>query len=827
MPKKILLAILILISVHEIVIGQELNIRGKVISSNEKHESLPFVKITLLRTKANVISDIDGKWSIAQVTKNDTLLFNYMGYETKRFPVAHFDLNIKEQIIYLSEKPAQLSEVTIKPEKNPAERIIKEVIAHKKENNYANIKCYAYYAYTNMHANASTMDSASQLFKDLPALNRKPMSSDSAKHNRFDKTIDSFSEKQYPFLIETIESVGYRSPGRIKKELLAYRVSGIDDARIAIFTEAFQSFNIYDNYIELREKNYVSPIAATAINNYLFIIEDTIWSPEKDTIFVISYQPRSHKTFNGFKGTIYISSKNYAVQDIIANPQKGGDGLALQLRQQFEFVNNKHWFPVREEVKIDFGKLAEGDNHVGVFEGSSSYEQINFDTLIPSKDFTDVETTVAVDAGKKDSLFWNKYRGRSQSQKESTTYRIIDSIGKKIKFDKIMSFIDIIQTQRIPIGKFDLDLTKIMAYNSYEKYRLGMGIYTNDKVSRYFSIGGYYGYGFGDHRSKYGGSLDIKPVPNSFFSFGASYSNDVYEFGGTRFALESFVPYSDQIRYLGINDMYTSTNKSGYLRFSLPIHVQIQGSLSQNLVHTNDNYNYMSHDHIPGSNYNFTEAQLGIRYAYKETIMKMPGSQMTMPYSKGPVVYFQYSHGLKNIGGDYSYDKLDLKINKKFILSTIGYANVQVSSGSIINRAVPLFKEYNAPAKYWMDYPLASENSFETMRINEFFDSRFLYVFYKQTLAWHPYKNEYSAPTFSFREDIGFGQLDNAALNSGLSIKTMNKGYYESGFQVDNVLISKYYGFGIGFFYRYGPYSLEGFKNNFAFKVTLSSPFLQ
>ena len=811
-------------AIQSLSFAQTVTIRGKVVSSNEKHDPLAFVKITLLRTRANSISDIDGKWQVSGIATTDTLVFNYMGYATKRVPVASLDLKLKEQIVYMDEKAALLGEVTIRPEENPANRIIREVIAHKEENNYANLKCYAYYAYTNMHANLTSMDSLDQLLKDLSAISSSAM--DTARQRRSDKSIDSFSEKQYPFLIETVESVGYRYPDRVNKKLLAYRVSGIDDARISLFANTFESFNIYKNYIELGEKNYVSPVANAAINNYLFIIQDTIWSPEKDTIFVISYQPRSHKTFNGFKGTIYISSKGYAVQDIIANPVNGSDGVALHLRQQFEYVGNKHWFPVQQQVRIDFAKLSEADKHVIVFEGKSTYQDINFDTLIPSKDFSDVETRVAEDAGRKDSLFWDKYRGRPLSEKESTTYRTIDSMAKKLKLNKIMTFFDALGTQRIPVWQFDLDLSKMFAYNNYEKYRLGLGVYTSDRISPYYSVGAYYDYGFGDKHSKYGGSLDITPIRGSFFKFGTSYSNDVYEFGGSRFALEQTLPYGEQIRFFGINDMYTAISKSAYLQFSLPVHLQIRGALSQSNVHTNDGYHYLSPEHIPGSNYNFTEAQVGLRYAYKEMIMKMPGRQMTMPYTKGPVVYFQYTRGLPYLGGNYAYDKYDLKINKKFMLSTIGYANVQLSSG-LVSGTVPLFKEYNAPANFWGTYPVAAQNCFETVRINEFFDGRYVYLFYKQTLAWQPYRSKISAPRFSFREDIGFGQLNNAAMNAGLNYKTMSKGFYESGLMIDNVLVSSYSGFGVGFFYRYGPYSLDGFKNNFAVKISLSSAFLE
>jgi len=824
MPKKILITLWVVVAVQSISFAQTSFIEGRVLSANDKHDPLAFVKITLLRTKTNSISDIDGKWQVLGANQTDTLVFSYLGYETKKILVSALDFGHKEQIIYLKEKADILGEVTIKPEENPANRILKEVIARKKENNYENIKGFTYIAYTNMHVGYIDIDSSDKVLNDLPALNNRYVEDSSRKKS--DKKLDSLMKKQYLFMIETIESIWYRHPARYKKNVLAYNVSGIDDPRASLFASAFENFNIYSDFIELIQKNYLSPIASNAISNYLFIIQDTIWTPEKDTVFVISFRPHSYKTFNGFKGTIYVNSKNYVVQNIIASPAEGGNGLGLKIQQQFDYVNNQHWFPVQQDIEIDFAKMYTNADRAIVFEGRSSYMNIRFDTLISASKFSDVETVVADSAGIRDSAYWNKFRGRPLSKKESKTYKVIDSLAKLIKLDKIMNFMDALGTERIPIGKVDLDLTKVLAFNSYERYRLGLGLYTNDRISPYYSVGGYYDYGFGDHHSKYGGSLDIKPIRGSFFRFGGAYSNDVYEFGGTKYGLEDIIPYYEQIRYLGINDMYTSTDKSAYVRFSLPIHLQIKCSLSQSEIHTNDNYVFLSPDHISGTNYNITEGQVGLRYAYKETIMKMPGKQIAMPYSKGPIIYFQYSRGLKEPGGNYSYDKYDLKINKKFILSTFGYANVQLSSG-LVNGIVPLFKEYNTPANFWGEYPIAAQNTFETVRINEFFDSRYVNLFYKQTLAWHPYKNQFSAPTFSIREDIGYGQLSNNALNSGLSYKTMNKGFYESGLQIDNVLLSSYSGFGVGFFYRYGPYSLEGFRNNLAIKISFSSILLE
>ena len=54
----------------------------------------------------------------------------------------------------------------------------------------------------------------------------------------------------------------------------------------------------------------------------------------------------------------------------------------------------------------------------------------------------------------------------------------------------------------------------------------------------------------------------------------------------------------------------------------------------------------------------------------------------------------------------------------------------------------------------------------------------------------------------------------------------MDKGYYESGLLINNILgIFGLLNIGVGAFYRYGPYSFENVADNFAYKFTLQFPF--
>lgn len=84
-------------------------------------------------------------------------------------------------------------------------------------------------------------------------------------------------------------------------------------------------------------------------------------------------------------------------------------------------------------------------------------------------------------------------------------------------------------------------------------------------------------------------------------------------------------------------------------------------------------------------------------------------------------------------------------------------------------------------------------------------------------------------PEFLIATNIGWGDLDGQLLSNhkGVSMNTMDKGYYESGLLINNLLDLKMYNLGLGAFYRYGPYSFDETMDNFAFKISIVFPMNQ
>jgi hypothetical protein len=82
-----------------------------------------------------------------------------------------------------------------------------------------------------------------------------------------------------------------------------------------------------------------------------------------------------------------------------------------------------------------------------------------------------------------------------------------------------------------------------------------------------------------------------------------------------------------------------------------------------------------------------------------------------------------------------------------------------------------------------------------------------------------------SSPQISVVTAAGWGSLNNPTHHQNLEFKTMEKGFFESGLVLDNILTLNTTGLGIGAFYRYGEYALPTMSDNFSYRVSLNYVF--
>ncbi|MFW5721217.1 MAG: DUF5686 family protein, partial [Bacteroidota bacterium] len=440
------------------------SLQGLVIDSETK-KPLPFVNVVLDQTNTGTTTNIDGEFKIETIGQAQKLFVSYLGYQKDTFNFnPETDKNV---IIKLQPKTYGLDEVIILPGDNPANKIIKRVIDNKDINNPENLKSFSFTSYNKM------IFTVERDYKSQP---------DTLKKSKLD---EAFS-KHHLLLMETINEKQFFKPDKYKEQIVASKVSGFSDPVFSLIASQVQALSFYNDFFDILDKRYLNPISKNSDKKYFFLLQDTLFNEQGDSIYIISYRPKKGKNFDGLKGFLHINTNKYAIQSVVAQPLEIDQGLTIEIKQNYELINNEQWFPKELLTKIIFEDaiISSGiDGYNMVATGQSYIKDINLSPDLNKKDFDNIEVKVAENANRKPDEFWKIQRVQPLQENEEETYRIIDSISKAENLEKKLAGIEVFMNGNIPVKCFNLTLNKIMDYNNYEGYRLGLGIMTNEKIS--------------------------------------------------------------------------------------------------------------------------------------------------------------------------------------------------------------------------------------------------------------------------------------------------------------------------------------------------------
>jgi hypothetical protein len=172
------------------------------------------------------------------------------------------------------------------------------------------------------------------------------------------------------------------------------------------------------------------------------------------------------------------------------------------------------------------------------------------------------------------------------------------------------------------------------------------------------------------------------------------------------------------------------------------------------------------------------------------------------------------------MNGYFQYWRTEAKITKVFKTKSFGDTRVALIGG-IVSAGVPYSKLYAGLSGY-KPFTLEAEQSFGTMRFNEFLSDRFVALFLKQDFGKLLFKPRGKfQPEIALVQNMGYGSLTNGQHHEDITFKTMEKGYFESGILINNIFRIQLFRYGFGVMYRYGPYAFPKTIDNFAFKLTV------
>jgi hypothetical protein len=822
MQFKVLLVFPLFLFFHE-SLSQNLRISGTVIDSLSR-EPLAFVNITLDKSGKGTVSSIDGRFSLDVNEEVRELLFSYVGYRQKLIPLTSVAA-VSNLVIELASKAYDINEVYVYPGENPAHRIINLASRNRMINNPERIGSFSYISYDKMIFTIDT-DSLSEPVKRQKNRKEYRNSPIFPEEEYTDTSAREILQKQHLLVMESISSREFIYPDRDKEKILASRVSGFEKPSFVLMARQFQSFSFYDDFITISKKRYLNPLTPGCTGLYFFLLEDTIYTEHNDTVFIISFKPKLGKNFEGLKGLLYINSYKWAVQNVIAEAsEKQSELISIKIQQKYDLINDQ-WFPVQLNTNMIFNNIVAETNAqkmkvTGM--GRSYLLNIRINPELDKKKFDNTFIEVNKNANDMPEQFWQKYRIDSLSEKDRKTYRIVDSIGRAQHFDGIFNNIETLMTGYLPGRYFNLDIRSIIDYNTYEGWRIGLGGITSRNLSALFNIGGHFAYGFRDKAWKYGISLNINLIPGNDIHLRLSFLDDLEEAGGLNFLEKERLLSSESFRTYMVENMDLVQRKQAEIGWKMFKYLGVNLFFRTSVNTPSNSYMYSITNDNPRlliCQFNFTEAGIMTRFAYKEGFMDTPAGNRFSLGTKSPIVYLNITKGFVWLNGGFDFIRIESKVSKIFATGRFGDTKIRISGGVVFGN-VSYSRLYAGRGSY-KHFGVETENSFATMRFNEFLSDRFISFYFKQDFGRLLMRVEKFRPKIAIVNNIGFGWLDNMDYHNNIDIKTPEKGYYECGLLVNNLLNQKIFGYGLGIFYRYGPYSFSRIRENFALKLTLT-----
>lgn len=762
-------------------------VMGTVINSKTK-EPIPFVNVYFKGTSAETTTDFDGRYSIETKDASDTLIAQYLGYEPQKV----FIVKNKFQFIdfELISQTYSLSPVIILPGENPAEILLKKIINNKAYNNKQEYDAYQYEAYTKIQVDANNFR---EDIKNLGIM--KPFKF------IFENTDTSIiNGKAYlpVFLTESISEVYYRKEPRKKLEkIYASQISGMDNKSMAqLLGDSYIDINLYENYIELFEKNFVSPVANFGLAYYKYYLIDSGFMDNR-WCYELNFKPRRKQELT-FSGKLWIADTSFAIMkaDIRMSEDANVNIInEIVIYQEFSRVDSIHYMPVKEAVVADVNITEEATLGFYIHK-TSSYRDFLINKTQPDEFYNnplDIEVCDSANLRSKD--FWITNRPEGLTHEENNIYKLTDTIQTIPAFRFYKDLFSILVTGYKVVGLFEIGpYMSIYSFNQLEGNRFRIGGRTSNKFSKKLMINAHVAYGTKDDKIKYGADFWYLYHKNPNRGFGIMYKYDLEQLGQSQnafredFLINSIMRRSPQDKLSMVEEIKAFWEHEWFVGLSNRIYLTHRtlwpvGATSFNFE---ENGIMTSHSSITTS-----EVRLNTRFAYREKILSGEFERVSLG-TKYPIFEAGYGYGIKQPTlGDFEYHRLELRIRQWFNVGSFGWSKYYIEGGKIWGKLpFPLLKLHEANETFAFD-----EYAANTMNYYEFVSDEFVSIYYTHHFDGLFFNKVPLFRKLRWREVVSgrcvMGKLSDSNKSFGIYPEnsfTLDKPFYEAGCGIENIL---------------------------------------
>ena len=713
---------ILLLSIQFAAIGQSTKIRGVIVDS-KTNQPLPFVNIAFKGTTIGTTSDFDGNYFLETRTPSDTLHVSFVGYKEQAFKIqkGKFQtLNVK-----LESETFDLQEVIVVPGENPAHVLLRKIIAKKDKNDPSRFNSYQAETYTKMEMDLNNIKDD---FKD-----KKIMRQFQFVFDYMDTSVITGKAYLPVFITESLSDYYYQDKPRVEREIIkASQMSGIqDNASLAQFTgQLHQNINIYDNFIDLFNMGFVSPIADGGLRYYKYYLTDSAYR-DGNWCYHMSFKPK-RKQEPTFVGDFWVADTTFAIQNMQMRIAKGVNlnwVKDLVSNNEYQKLNDTTWFLKKQNLFVDF-MLSEKDStkQMGFFGRKTiSYKDVKVNVPIQDEIIKlDNNVIVNDDALVQPKEYWDDARPFKLSERESGIYSMVDSIQNVPLYKNIVDIVTTFITGYYVKGKFEYGpYYKLYSFNEIEGNRFMFGGRTSNDFSTKIMLNGHLAYGTKDEKLKYGlGFLYmINKLPRE--TFGVQYKHDIHQLGKSPNAftegniLASLLKRNPNNKLTMLNQLETHYEKEWFQGFSNTLKFRYRDIKPTEFVPFLDPLDN------PISRIKTSELELRTRWTKNEKVVMGEFERVHLG-GPVPIVNLYLTMGMKNVlGSDYDYQKIDLSVEHTFELPPLGNLYFLASAGKLFGKVpYPLLSLHEGNETYAFD-PYA----FNMMNYYEFASDQYASLF--------------------------------------------------------------------------------------------------
>jgi hypothetical protein len=645
-------------------------------------DTLPFVSVYFKNTQIGATTGFDGHFSLESRKATDTLVASYIGYNTIYLPIQRNRFQVVD--ILMEPERYELTGVVIRPGENPAEKILRRIIENKPNNDPDKVESFQCQAYTKMQFDINNLNEKFQ--------NKRILEPFKFVFEQMDTSV--VNGKTYlPIMIsETFSDLYFRKSPRERKEIIrASQISGVENPSMSQFVgNLAQDVKVYDNFISLFQKNFVSPISNFGLLYYKYYLVDSTFIDNK-WCYNIMFKPRRKQEF-AFTGNFWVNDTSYALKKL--EMRMAGDANInfindMVISQEFDNTTDGQWMLTREKTVADFNVVDDAKVTTGFFGTRTvMYSKYDFNPVRDEKIYSMPNNIIVLeDANRKTDEFWQSSRPEALSKREASVYKLSDTLMKMPLFNTYLDIIKMVVTGYYVKGKMEWGpYASTYSYNAIEGSRFRIGARTSNDFSTRLMLNGYVAYGTRDQDFKYslGFMYMIGKTPDRVLS--GSYKYDMEQLGGSEgafredFILNSIFRRNPQDKLSMVSEYKGSYKHEWFTGFHNTF------TINNRRIFTLEGagiylYDPVSDSYIPRNQIITTELAIDIHYGYREKVLTGE-FERTVVSSQYPVFNFQYAYGVKGLfNGEYKYHSLRLNTSQWFSFLSAGWLKYTIEAG--------------------------------------------------------------------------------------------------------------------------------------------------